>query len=74
MSNSRDFGDRTVARPGMGHRHTPRLIMHWIEVCADPKAHRVSGESTTAANPLTHRDQLAAVWIEPGAARPRPVS
>jgi hypothetical protein len=70
MLNPADFGDRTAARPGMGHHHTPGLIMHWIEVCAGPKAHQVRGESTIAANPLTHRDQLVAVWIEQGAARP----
>ena len=74
MLNPADFGGRTAAGPGMGHPHTPELIMHWIEVCADPEAHRVRSESTIASNPLTHPDQLVAVWMEQGAARPRKVS
>jgi hypothetical protein len=48
------------------HPHTPELIMHWIDVCTDPAAHRDTGGSTIATNPLTHRDQLVAVWIEQG--------
>ena len=35
------------------HPHTPELIMHWIDVCTDPAAHRDTGGSTIATNPLT---------------------
>jgi len=64
MLNHADFGDHTAGRLGVGHRYTPELIMHWIDECTDPAAHRVIGGSTTATNPLVHRDQLVAVWIE----------
>ena len=74
MLNPPDFGNRTAERPGMGHPHTPELIMHWIEVCAEPEAHRARGESIIAANALTHHEQLVAVWTEQDAARPRTVS
>jgi hypothetical protein len=59
-----EFGDRTAGRPVIEHPHTPELIMHWTDVCTDPSGHRVAGDSTIAANPVTHRDQLVAEWIE----------
>ena len=58
----------------MGHPHTPELIIHWIDVCTNPAAHKVTGGSNTVTNPLTHRDQLAAVWIEQDVTLPRTVS
>lgn len=66
-----ESGDRTAGQPGIGHPHSPELIMHWIDVCTDPAAHRVTAGPTVAANSLTHRDQLAAVWVEQGASLPR---
>jgi hypothetical protein len=59
-----EFGDRTTGRPVIEHLHTPELIMHWTDVCTDPSGHRVAGDSTIAANPVTHRDQLVAVGIQ----------
>ena len=64
MLNIAEFSDRTAGRPEIGHPHTPELIMHWIDVCTNPAAHRDTGGSTIATNPPTHRDQLVAVWIE----------
>jgi hypothetical protein len=69
-----DSGDRTAGRPGMGHLHTPELIMHWIDACTDPGAHVITGGATIATNPLTHRDQLVAEWIEQGTSLSRTAS
>jgi hypothetical protein len=59
-----EYRDRTAGRPVIEHPHTPELIMHWTDVCTDPSSHRIAGDSTIAANPVTHRDQLVAEWIE----------
>ena len=52
---------------GVGHPHSPELIMHWIDVCTDPVAHSVTGPTKVGTPSITHRDQLVAVWIEQGA-------
>ena len=64
MLSLAEFGDSTAGRPIIEHPHTPELIMHWIDACTDPRGHRVAGDSTIATNPVTHQDQLVAVWIE----------
>jgi hypothetical protein len=69
MFSIAEFGDHTAGHPRIGH--SPELIMHWIDVCTDPAAHRVTAGSTVASNSLTHRDQLVAVWIEQDASLPR---
>ena len=71
MLNMAEFGDRVAGGPGMKHPHTPELIMHWVDVATAPSVHRITGGSTIAANPLTPRDQLVAVWIEQGVNLPR---
>ena len=62
--------DKRTGRREPGDPHSPELIMHWIEVCTDPAAHRVSGGSPVATNSVTHRDQLVAEWTEQGATLP----
>ena len=74
MLNIADVDDRTAGRLGMGHPHAPELIMHWVDVCTDPAAHRTTGGSSIATNRVTLRDQLVAVWIEQGASLPRTIS
>jgi hypothetical protein len=69
--NIAESGDRAAGHPGMGHSHIPELIMHWMDVCTDPEAHTATDGPTIAANPLAHRDQLGAVWIEEGTTRQR---
>jgi hypothetical protein len=44
----------------MGISHHLRLIMHWMNACSEPEAHR----QTHSQNQDTHRDKLVAVWIE----------
>jgi hypothetical protein len=44
--------------------------MHWMDVCTDPTAQTATVESTIAANPLAHPDQLVAVWIDEDATVP----
>lgn len=70
MSNVTGSDAPTTGRTEMGHPHTPELIMHWMDICTDPEAHRETRLSTAVRNPLTHRDQLVAVWIEQGATLP----
>ena len=63
-----NLGKVSTGRYGeSAHSHPPGLIMHWIDVCTDPAVHRVAGGSPVDANSVTHRDQLVAKWIEPGA-------
>jgi hypothetical protein len=66
MSSIAEFGDRTTGHPVIEHPRRPELIMPWIEACTDPRAHMVIGDSNIATNPITHPNQLMAVWIEPG--------
>jgi hypothetical protein len=44
--------------------------MHWIDICHAPAAHAAIRGLTIAPNPIAHRDQLVAVWIEEGATLP----
>ena len=67
MSSIAEFGNRTTGHPAIEHLCRPELIVHWIDARTDPRAHRVIGDSNIATNPITHGDQLVAVWIEPGA-------
>lgn len=63
MLSIAEFGDRAAGRPVIEHPHTPELIMHWIDACTDPRGHGATGDSTIAANPVTHENQLVAEWI-----------
>jgi hypothetical protein len=47
------------------------LIMHWVDICADPTVHESAGGSGIVAVPQLHRDHLAAVWVERVAISPR---
>ena len=64
MVNSAEPGNLTGRSLETGRIHNPELIMHWMDVCSDPAAHKDPGASKFASNPRAHRDQLVAVWIE----------
>ena len=55
MLSIAEFGDRTEGCPVIEHPHTPKLIMHWIDTCTDPRGHGGEGDSTIATDPVTHR-------------------
>ena len=64
MLTTAEFGDRTAGDPLIEHPHSPELIMRWIDACTDARGQRVAGDSMITTNPVTHRDQLVAVWVE----------
>jgi hypothetical protein len=72
MLNLVRCGGHSAGRPGMGHPRASELIMHWMDVCTDPRAR--TGAGTVAATSLTHRDQLVAVWIEQDTTLPQSAS
>lgn len=74
MMNIAEFDGRAAGRSGTEHPHRQQLIMHWIDACTDPEAHRLAAASKIATNPITHRDQLVAVWMEQAATPPRMVA
>jgi hypothetical protein len=47
-----------------GHGHTPELIMHWIDVHANPADPKTTGGLPCSS---ANRDQLIAVWVEQNA-------
>ena len=47
------------------------LIMHWVDRCAGLTVHEIAGRSGITADPLSHRDHLAAVWTERVVTSPR---
>ena len=74
MTNIAEFDLRAAERTGTEHLHPRQLIMHWMDKCTDPEVHRIAAASNLVANPITHRDQLVAVWMEQAAALPRTVA
>lgn len=64
MANIAEVRDRT-------ERHAMGLVMHWMDECADPTAHKIAGGSTVAANTHNHVDRLAAVWSKESPTPPR---
>ena len=73
MTNIAAFDLHATGRPGTNHPHRQQLIMHWIDACTDPKAHRVATATSIAASPITHHDQLVAVWMEQTSVLPQAV-
>jgi hypothetical protein len=67
MARSAESGVRPMGHPEMGHLQPAGLIMHWVDVCSDPAAHKVTDGPAFANRSVTHRDQLVAVWSDKGA-------
>lgn len=60
MTHTAQLTGRTSGRSRMERPHRSQLILHWMDACSDPEAHR----NARSNDPKTHRDTLVAVWLE----------